>query len=362
MVDSPSGRPYTHSGFLTPVTCVGSGGGDEGRFPDGAESENRALSLQFLPFQNEIARVDEHIRACVQAEGRLLQEVAEHCNLGGGKKLRPRFLILVAQAVNGSTEADDAVLRAAAAIELVHVASLLHDDVVDKTTMRRGRPSVNARFGDNVAILMADLLFAHAFDLALSTLDPQVTRLIAQTTRQMCESEIFQIEKAGQTLSREDYYYIIRCKTAALFSLCAEVGGVLGGAVDETRRNLAEFGRLVGMTYQITDDVLDYTALGEQWGKPQGHDLSEGKLTLPIVYTCEQASPQDREALLGELRNGRQMDRVLPILRRYGGLEFSEEQARSFARQAEALIPVLALRQSADLFQTLCRFAADRAF
>jgi octaprenyl-diphosphate synthase len=316
----------------------------------------------FLPFENEILRVEEHIRACVQAEGRLLQEVAEYCNLGGGKKLRPRFLILVARAVSGSPQTDDAVLRAAAATELVHLASLLHDDVIDKTTMRRGRPSVNAQYGDNVAILMADLLFAHAFDLALSTLEPQITRLLAQTTRLMCESEIFQIERAGQNLSREDYYYIIRCKTAALFSLCAEVGGFLGGAPDKTRRALAEFGRLIGMTYQITDDVLDYTALGEQWGKPQGHDLSEGKLTLPVVYTCEQATPEDREALLSELRNGRQMDRVLPILQKYGGLEFSEGQARKFAREAQELIPTLALRQSDDLFQALCRFASDRTF
>ena len=250
----------------------------------------------------------------------------------------------------------------AASVELIHLASLLHDDVIDKTMVRRGRPSVNARYGDDVAILMADLLFSHAFDLALSALEPEVVRLICQATRAMCESEMFQIEKREAVLTPENYYYIIRSKTASLFSTCAQLGGVLAGVTKDRCENLARFGELIGMAYQITDDVLDYTATPERLGKPHGNDLAQGKQTLPFVYTCQEASPEDREFLLSQLHNGRQMAKVLPLIEKVGGLDYAHRKARDFASQAEALVPAFESNASEPIFRKLCQYVVDRTY
>ena len=331
------------------------------------------MTARFLEFPSEIAQVEIHIREAVLPSSGLLREVADHIHLGLGKKLRPRLLILASRATSpqspglGPEEsivggASAAVLRAAAAIELVHVASLIHDDVIDKAKTRRGRPSVNAAFGDDVAILMADLLYSHAFDLALSAVDPEVARLLSRTTRQMCESEIFQIQKREAVLTREDYYYIIGSKTAALFSASAELGGVLSGVAGQPREALSRFGRLLGMAYQVTDDVLDYVATDEAWGKPRGNDLAQGKQTLPLVYTCEKATPSEREFLFTELHNGHRLNVVLPLIEKYGGLDYSCTKARDLAHEAQALIPDFETNSAADSFRELCDFVVQRAF
>ena len=154
----------------------------------------------------------------------LLREVASYMNFAGGKMLRPRLLILVGRSVG---TVDERMLRVAASVELIHLATLLHDDVIDKSNVRRGRPSVNAKYGDDVAILMADLLFSNAFDLALSVIDPEVLRLLCRVTRLMCEGEMFQIEKRDAILTEKDYLYIIEAKTAALFSAISAIGALL---------------------------------------------------------------------------------------------------------------------------------------
>ena len=256
----------------------------------------------------------------------------------------------------------DRALRAAACVEMIHCASLLHDDVIDKAPLRRGRPSVNAKYGDDVAILVADLLFSQAFDLAISTIEPDVLRLACRASRMMCESEIFQIEKREVVLTEADYLRIIEAKTASLFSACAEIAGVLSNTTAERRDRLARFGFNIGMAYQITDDALDYSAESSQWGKQVGNDLEQGKLTLPLVYTLDQATPADREALLEQLRNGREMSEVLAAIEKYHGLEYAYDRAREYARQASELTSSLGLPSSEQKFHDLCRFVVDRTF
>lgn len=328
------------------------------------------LNTTLPVFTEEINTVETHIREAVQDGCDLLCKVADYVNLGGGKKLRPRLLILVANALlkpeNLSPEeqirSNDLITRTAAAVELVHVASLIHDDVVDKAAERRQRPSVNAKFGDDVAILVADLLYAHAFDLALTALDPQITRMICHTTRRMCKSEVFQIEKQNQILSAEDYYYIIESKTAALFSICSELGGVLSGATKSQRNALGEFGRLIGVAYQITDDLLNYTASSDLMGKPCGNDLEQGKQTLPLVYAYEKASEEDRTILHTQIFTERNMDIVMPLIKKYGGLDYTREQALTHTTNAKKLIAEICPDSTTTLFENFCAYIAERTF
>jgi geranylgeranyl pyrophosphate synthase len=319
--------------------------------------------ILFQSFPEEIARVEEIIASSVQAQNGLLREAADYVGLGGGKKLRPRLVILAARAVGRGRTDDDHLLPVAAAVEVLHTASLLHDDVVDHASERRTRPSVNSRYGDELAVLLADYFFTYAFDLALSVLDPRLTRLLCAATREMCEGEIFQIEKRNALLTQDDYYRIIGSKTSSLFALCTELGALVADAPDDTRRALARFGRLSGMAYQVTDDVLDYTVTDGKWGKPRGHDLAEGKQTLPLVRTCECASEIDRTALLGHLSNGRRMEDVLPVIEKYGGLDYARAKARDFAREAEATVPAIAPDPRFEhLFHEFSRFTIERPY
>ena len=171
------------------------------------------------------------------------------------------------------------------------------------------------------------------------------------------------IEKRNAVLTQDDYYRIIQSKTSSLFALCTELGALVAAAPDEVRRALARFGRLSGMAYQITDDVLDYTVTDGKWGKPRGHDLAEGKQTLPLVRTCEAASEADRSALLGHLRNGRRMEDVLPVIEKYGGLDYAREKAREFAGQARDTVAAIAPDpQFAHLFHEFSLFTVERAY
>jgi octaprenyl-diphosphate synthase len=319
--------------------------------------------ILFQSFSEEIARVEEIVAACVQTQNGLLREAADYVGLAGGKKLRPRLVILAARAVGGGALDENHLLLVAAAVEVLHTASLLHDDVVDHASERRGRPSVNSRYGDDLGVLLADYFFTYAFDLALSVLDPRLTRLLCSATRAMCEGEIFQIEKRNAMLTQDDYYRIIQSKTSSLFALCTELGALVADAPDDIRRALARYGRLSGMAYQITDDVLDYTVTDGKWGKPRGHDLAEGKQTLPLVHACECASEDDRQALLSHLRNGRRMEDVLPVIEKYGGLDYAREKAREFAREAQAVVASIGSAPHFEqLFHEFSQFTVDRPY
>jgi len=315
------------------------------------------VNQDFLDFPVEIEAVEKRILEAADSSCGLLREVAAYVNLVGGKMLRPRLLILVAHSM-GSV--DERVLRVAAAVELVHMATLLHDDVIDRSTLRRGRPSVNAKYGDDVAILMADLLFSKAFDLALDGMEPEVMRLLCKVTRIMCEGEMFQIERRDTIFTEADYFRVIKAKTASLFSAAAALGGILSKLPASRQAALEQFGLNVGMAFQIVDDVFDYTGDADQLGKSVGNDLERGKQTLPLVRTFELASEADRRALLHQLRNGRQMSVVLPVIRKYGGLEYAAERARDFVEEADRLIPSLNLNSYSEVFHHLCRFVVER--
>lgn len=312
-------------------------------------------------FRREIELVEDRIRAALRADSGLFALAARRTLEGQGKKLRPRIVLLVRHASGAQGPSGEREIAAAAAVELVHVASLIHDDVIDRAATRRGRPSLNAEYGNDVAILMADYLYAQAFEMAIDAVGPDILQLLCRVTRQMCRSEILQIEKRGELISEGDYLRIIDAKTAALFAAAAEIGGILAGADEALRQALAEFGRHIGMAYQITDDFLDYAGAAPSLGKPTGNDLAQGKQTLPLLHACTQASEDERRQVVQTLNNGREMSRIMPLIRKYGGLEYAEGRAREFASEARSAIASLPGARASEPMRQLCDFVVDRS-
>jgi len=284
-----------------------------------------------LSLAQDLAAVDAEIDRVLNSETELTREVGRYVRQSKGKQLRP-ILNVLASGACGKTGI--MVHQTAAALEIVHNATLLHDDVIDKSQLRRGHPTVNARFGDDVAILMADYLYSNAFELALNSLKPEVLRFITKVTSAMCEGEMFQIEKRGDVLTEPDYYRIIKAKTAYLFSACCGLGGVLGDANKSTIESLASFGMEFGHAFQITDDVLDYVAKDDHFGKTLGTDISGGKQTLPFIHVLEKSTGADRDALLGALGDASRVPWLVATVTERGGIGYALKKAQTHARTA----------------------------
>jgi len=285
----------------------------------------------------QLAQVRRHRDTAFRVEGTLMGEVARYVGGRSGKMLRPALVSLSARAFGYDGTGDHDTLLGAA-VELFHLATLLHDDVIDKAPLRRGRPTVCARWGDDVAILFADYLYATSFDFALEVLDPEVVRVLSKTTQKMASGELYQIEKRGEWLSIEDYYNIIQSKTAHLFSASAGLGAIIAGEKGENVERMFRFGLNFGMAFQITDDALDYEASGEAWGKRLGGDLEEGKQTLPLLHALRHGTPEDRAALVAALNNGRDFETVHAIVRRTNSIDYSLERAAEYTRAAQDAI------------------------
>lgn len=307
----------------------------------------------------ELAQVDAHIESILNSDTELVCEVGRYVCSTQGKKLRPMLAILASQVFGYSGENHTKV---AAALELIHNATLLHDDVIDKAPLRRGRPTVNAQWGDDVAILIADYFFSHAFRLALYAMDPQVLSLICEVTAQMCEGEMFQIEKRNALLTHEDYLRIVRHKTAYLFSACTGLGSLLAKAAPDQSALLANYGLNFGIAFQITDDTLDLVEEDSATGKQHWADIRNGKQTLPLIHTFEVAEPRDREDLWACWNNGRNSETILGHIRKYRGIEYSLDVARHYAETAKEQLEALSPSPAVEFFRELSDYVVSRTF
>lgn len=345
---------------ILPVAAGSAGDLESLRPPKRPSYRSRIVEFLSDSLGQELQRVQAQIHAVFDTDNRLIREVGAYITQSGGKRIRPALTILAAQSCGRPV--DDAVIALATSIELFHVATLLHDDVIDEAATRRGRPSVNAKWSDSVAILMADYLYAQAFDKALLPLKPEIGRVLCQVTSKMCEGELYQIEKEGHVLRREDYYKIIENKTAYLFSASVGLGGMIAEAATHDVQHLAQFGLNFGMAFQITDDTLDYTAQDEKWGKGVGTDIANGKQTLPLIYTLEVAEPGDRTELLRLLNNGREFSDVLRHIQKYRGLDHARQVASDFSSKAIACLERLSPSAPAAIMRQLCEYVTGRNF
>ncbi len=261
-----------------------------------------------------------------------ITEISEYLREAGGKRIRPSLLLLAARSLDyhgrGAT-------RLGAVVEMVHTATLVHDDIIDEADTRRGRPSANTTWGNSKCVLAGDWLYMQAFRIALEERNLRVLDLLIGLTQQMVEGELLQIEKQGRMVNESEYYDLIYRKTACLFNVSMRLGATLAGASEEVEEQLGEFGRSLGIAFQIVDDVLDLTASEEVLGKPVASDLREGKATLAIVHAYERATPAERMAidyvLEDESLRRTSHEEILRILNRYGSVEFAMNTAYEYA-------------------------------
>jgi octaprenyl-diphosphate synthase len=305
----------------------------------------------------ELDAVNREINAVIESDTRLVKEVGDYVLSGRGKRLRPIMLLLVSKACgfNGANH-----INVAAALEIIHTATLLHDDVIDKAELRRGRPSVNARWGDDVAILIADYLYANAFRLAMQSLSPVVISTICQVTAQMCEGEMYQIEKRQQFLTTDDYLRIVRHKTAFLFSACTGLGAVLAELDEPDILKLTRYGMDFGIAFQITDDTLDLVGQDDELGKDSGTDIRNGKQTLPLISAFEAADETEREKLRAMWNNGGDARPMLDIIQAHNGVEHSLSLAREYSEKAKHFLTVLPAGRASDYLAQLADYVIER--
>jgi len=268
--------------------------------------------------------------------------IGQYLQAGGGKRLRPMLVLLSAKLV-GPPEASDASIRMAAVVEMIHTATLVHDDVIDMAKTRRGRPSINVVWGNHTSVLAGDWLYMQAFQVALRERNFHMLDLLIGLTQLMVEGELLQLQRIGQVdITEADYMELIDRKTASLFSACARLGSHTGGADEASEARLGEFAWNLGIAFQLVDDILDFTSSERILGKPVGNDLREGKVTLPLIYALEKATRSERkliETVLAD-ENYTQVPfvQILKIINQYGGIERAKERAQTFTDKARSII------------------------
>jgi octaprenyl-diphosphate synthase len=321
------------------------------------------LGLIYDPVRADLDAVRRLLRDHLSADDAFIGKLVEHVLHTKGKMLRPALVCLSALACGGGS---DDRLDVAGAVELIHVASLIHDDVIDAADLRRGQASVNAIWGNQVAVLLGDYLFSKSFHMLALVKNLDLAAAMAGATVRMSQAEIKQI-KYGNTPHTDEaiYFDIIEGKTAQLFSAACRCGALTAGAPGPDTAALSEFGLEWGMAFQITDDALDLTATSEQVGKPIGSDIQTGKITLPIIYALATASQSDR-ARLSELIDGATSGQaaaageVCAILGRCGAIDRALETARAHARSASASLARIRNSAARDSLAALVDYAAVR--
>ncbi|MDQ7849934.1 MAG: polyprenyl synthetase family protein [Armatimonadota bacterium] len=319
------------------------------------------LAQIYAPIQHDLDALDGLLRAELASEDPLVGELVTYVLSTRGKLVRPALTCLAAEAIGGGEEER---LYLAGTVELIHIASLIHDDIIDQADVRRGSPTVNVQWGNQLAVLLGDLLFARAFDLISRVRHPQVAPAVAHAAVRMSQAEIKQLEYAAEPHQHEGVYLeIIEGKTAALFSAACRGGALLAGGTAEQAAALAEFGLSWGMSFQITDDTLDLTSRPEALGKPIGSDIQGGKVTLPVIHALRCASPGDRAELLRLLQTPSadgQVEEVRPLLDRYGAIEYAVDVARRYAARAAAALEALPPSPARQSLRALTEFVLVR--
>lgn len=310
--------------------------------------------------RDDMAAVDALIRRRLASDVVLINQVAEYIVGAGGKRLRPILLLLAAGAL-GHRGADAHQL--AAVVEFIHTATLLHDDVVDESDLRRGRRTANAVWGNAASVLVGDFLYSRSFQLMVELERPRVMRILADTTNRIAEGEVLQLLHVRNPDTDEAAYLrVIERKTAVLFAAATRLGALLAGADETTEQALHDFGMHLGYAFQIADDVLDYASDAETMGKNLGDDLTEGKATLPLIHAIAHADPATKLRLREAVEHGdtNALPEVLAAIHATGGLEHSRTQARHYAELAERALDGLAENAYVDALRGLARYAVSR--
>lgn len=326
---------------------------------DAQASVTSSVGEVFAPIQAELVEVELAIQRALDAPNPRIVELATYLQRGGGKRLRPALVLLAARNFEYDRER---LLPVAAAVELIHMATLVHDDVVDGATSRRGLPTVGERWGTATAVLTGDFLFARAFSLLAADRDTRVVRVMAEAVYEMSTGELEQQEQLFDPSDGEEgYYRRIFKKTAHFISQCCLLGGLMGGAGERQVEALRRYGYGIGMGFQLIDDILDLVGDPEELGKPRGTDLRSGVLTLPVLYALQRdPQPWLLERLTAREMNGVLIDRLVAWVEDAGGIAYAREQARQFIAGALTALEELPGAPMQPYLRALARFILDR--
>jgi octaprenyl-diphosphate synthase len=288
----------------------------------------------FELLRDDLAAIEREFGRDTVSSVRAITDIGEHLRAGGGKRIRPALLLLSAKLFPHD---ERSAVRLGAVVEIIHTATLVHDDIIDEAKTRRGRPAANTQWGNSKCVLAGDWLYMQAFKIAVQERNFRVLDLLIDLTQQMVEGELLQMEKLGKCISLEEHLDLIFRKTACLFSASMRLGAVLGKATEEQETRLGEYGRHLGLAFQIVDDALDLTASEEVLGKPVASDLREGKVTMAVIHALERCTPAERKLVEAVLEERAlvsvQHGEILNMLNRNGSIQYAYDEA---ARHAEA--------------------------
>ena len=310
----------------------------------------------------DMAAVDQVIRTRLHSEVLLINQVGEHIINSGGKRLRPALVVLSADAFGYQGTHHH---NLAAVVEFIHTATLLHDDVVDESELRRGRATASALFGNAASVLVGDFLYSRAFQMMVEVGEMRVMQTLADATNTIAEGEVLQLLNCHDAgVDATSYMHVIHCKTAKLFEAAMRLGAILGAAPGADEEAAARYGMHLGTAFQLVDDVLDYSADEQQTGKHLGDDLAEGKPTLPLIYAMQHGTPEQAAVVRGAIEQGdmEKFAEVLAIIHATGALDFTRQQAMREAELACASIAFLPDSKHKQCLLELARFAATRQF
>jgi octaprenyl-diphosphate synthase len=316
----------------------------------------------FEPIRADLEKVEREFGRHLQSQVDLIPRIGKYIQTSGGKRVRPAVLLMAARLCGYSGER--AVLHAAV-VEFIHTATLVHDDIIDDSELRRGRLAVHSQWGNDITVLLGDFLYIKSMSLALTQDSLEIIRLLCDVTLRMIEGELYQLTKNGDIdITEDEHFDIIRRKTAYLFSGSAQIGGMLGTATAEQIRALREYGFNLGVAFQLMDDLLDFTGDAAALGKPVGGDLREGKLTLPVIRLMQTGDALVRE-LVAEIVRERNvtLDRwaeLCRLLDEHGALEFASRRAMEYGETARGYLSVFPPSHERDALAALAEYVLTR--
>jgi len=321
------------------------------------------------PVAAEMEQFREAFCQTLYHDNPLLEKAVEHLLKAPGKQLRPMLVLLSARMVGkggqGSTTVNENVIRVAMALEMLHTASLVHDDVVDESDRRRGLPSLNAFLSNQAAVLVGDFILSKALECAALTDDVRVVRYIAQLGQSLADGELLQLESQdSEQFSESAYFNVIGRKTATLFSVCARLGALAAGGTEAEAERLAQYGKLIGICFQLRDDIFDYGTA--EVGKPLGNDMKEGKLTLPAIYAINHSQDEAMRDLAMKVRrreaSASEIQQLIDFAVSQGGLEYAQWHMKDMQRMADGLIDDSCDASITESLHLLASFVAERVF
>ena len=332
--------------------------------PEAAATTKQPFSLEALKAltDSDMLRVNQFITDNLASEVVLINQLSQHIILSGGKRLRPMLVILSARACRYSGEMD-ALL--AAVVEFIHTATLLHDDVVDDSDMRRGQQTASHIWGNEAAVLVGDYLYSRAFQMMVRAQSMTIMDLLANATNTIAQGEVLQLLNIKDAdTSEARYHEVIYGKTACLFEAAAKIGALLSGACDETGEALQAYGKHLGIAFQLIDDALDYSAESDVIGKNVGDDLAEGKPTLPLIHAMKHGNDEQKSLIREAIEQGSvdDFDQISQVIRETGALEYTLGQARSAATKAKQHIQGLDESEHKQALMFLADYAVERQY